>query len=65
MARAESIISTTRPTEAALHDQLRAAGMRLQRLDNDRYAIIWRRQEVCRGLSLQAAAKFIDRALVR
>jgi hypothetical protein len=53
------------PCELALHERLKAAGMRLQRVSNDRYEIVWRHQRVCSGLTLLGAAKFIDRALNR
>ena len=43
---------------------LQRAGMRLQRQGN-RYAIIWRRQEVVAGLTLLECAIWIERALVR
>ena len=41
---------------------LQRAGMRLQRLDTLRYALIWRRQEVVRGLTLLEVAIWLDRA---
>jgi len=43
---------------------LQRAGMRLQRQGN-RYAIIWRRQEVVAGLTLLECAVWIERALNR
>jgi hypothetical protein len=70
MAKATCVYNTP-PTntpeicELALHEQLKAAGMRLQRAGNDRYTLIWRRQMVVSDLTLLQAAMFIDRALVR
>ena len=66
MAQANADNTTNAPTsELGLQQQLKAAGMRLQRLDNDHYSILFRNQEVCRGLSLLGAARFIDKALNR
>jgi hypothetical protein len=62
MDQVDSINTTS---EIALHTRLKDAGMRLHRVSNDHYSIVWRHQEVCRGLTLLAAAKFIDRALSR
>jgi hypothetical protein len=49
----------------ALPLRLKTAGMRLQRVDNDSYTVIWRHQMVVSDLTLLEAATFIDRALVR
>jgi hypothetical protein len=74
MIQADSVLSTPRTTapessltmpEQALHEQLKAAGMRLERIDRDHYQIIWRSQNVASGLTLLGAARFIDRALNR
>jgi len=52
--------------EPALHLRLKAAGMRLERVSNDNYRILWRRHAlVVSDLTLLQAAMFIDRALVR
>ena len=52
--------------ELALHIRLKAAGMRLERVSNDSYRILWRRHQlVVSDLTLLQAAMFIDRALVR
>jgi hypothetical protein len=51
--------------EQALHERLKAAGMRLQRVSNDRYLILWHHQCLARDLTLLEAARLIDRALVR
>jgi hypothetical protein len=56
---------STPPHEQSLQARVKAAGMRLQRVSNDRYEIVWRHQSVCSGLTLLGAAKFIDRALNR
>jgi hypothetical protein len=59
MIQADSVLSTPRTTapessltmpEQALHEQLKAAGMRLERIDRDHYQIIWRSQNVASGL---------------
>ena len=71
MTQANSVLSTPRETasesspEPALHLRLKTAGMRLQRVDNDSYTVIWRHQMVVSDLTLLEAAMFIDRALVR
>ena len=65
MAQAKTDPSTFAP---ALHEQLKAAGMRLHAQGNRSpcmYAILWRRQCVVRDLTLLEAARFIDRALNR
>jgi hypothetical protein len=52
--------------EQALHLRIKAAGMRLERVSNDSYRILWRRHQlVVSDLTLLQAAMFIDRALVR
>jgi hypothetical protein len=74
MTQADSVLSTPRTTapdssftapERALHEQLKAAGMRLERVDRDHYRLNWRNQTVARGLTLLGVARFIDRALSR
>jgi hypothetical protein len=71
MIQAKTRDSTPRPTvpesspEQALHEQLKAAGMRLERIDCNHYRINWRNQAVASGLTLLGAARFIDRALNR
>jgi hypothetical protein len=74
MIQADSVLSTPRTTapessltmpEQALHEQLKAAGMRLDRIDRNHYRINWRNQTVASGLTLLGAARFIDRALNR
>ena len=71
MTQADSVLSTPRITapesspEQALHEQLKAAGMRLDRIDRNHYRINWRNQTVASGLTLLGAARFIDRALNR
>jgi hypothetical protein len=57
--------TTTRRGVTALQKQLTAAGMRIVRQSDGRYLILWRHQCVVRDLELIAAARFIDRALVR
>jgi hypothetical protein len=74
MIQADRVHSTPRPTapessltmpEQALHEQLKAAGMRLERIDRNHYRINWKNQTVASGLTLLGAARFIDRALSR
>jgi hypothetical protein len=67
MAQADCVLSTppTNMSAIALHLRLKTAGMRLQRVDNDSYTVIWRHQMVVSDLTLLEAATFIDRALVR
>jgi hypothetical protein len=74
MTQADCVLSTP-PTDApessltmpaqSLQSRVKAAGMRLQRVDNNRYTLIWRHQMVVSDLTLLEAAMFIDRALVR
>jgi hypothetical protein len=74
MAKADSVLSTP-PTNTpksslaipkALHDRLKAAGLRLiAQSGGDRYLILWRHQCVVRDLTLLEAARFIDQALSR
>jgi hypothetical protein len=72
MTQADRVLSTPRTTapesslttpELALHEQLKAAGMRLRRTGPDDYQIIWENQMVVSDLTLLQAAMFIDRAL--
>ena len=74
MTQADSVLSTppTNTPESSLtpHDQslqarVKAAGMRLQRVSNDSYVIIWRHQMVVSDLTLLQAALFVHRALDR
>ena len=68
MTQANHTHITTAPSRRgflALHEQLKAAGMRIVRQSDGRYLILWRHQCVVRDLELIAAARFIDRALVR
>lgn len=68
MTTATLSTSTTAPSRRgflALHEQLKAAGMRIVRQSDGRYLILWKHQCVVRDLELIAAARFIDRALVR
>jgi hypothetical protein len=66
MSKAATINSiSASPDEQSLQSRVKAAGMRLQRVSNDRYEIVWRHQCVAGGLSLLGAARFIDRALNR
>jgi hypothetical protein len=52
--------------ELALHIRLKAAGMRLERVSNDSYRILWRRHQlVVSDLTLLQAALFVHRALDR
>jgi hypothetical protein len=52
--------------ELALHIRLKAAGMRLERVSNDSYRIVWRRhQMVVSDLTLLQAAMFVHRSLDR
>lgn len=53
------------PTEQAIHLRLKAAGLRLERVSNDRYLIISHRQCLAQDLTLLEVAHLIDRALVR
>jgi hypothetical protein len=75
MTQADRVLSTP-PTNTpkssltipkALHDRLKAAGLRLiaQSGGGDRYLILWRHQCVVRDLTLLEAARFIDQALSR
>ena len=52
-------------TRRRTDERLKAAGMRLQRVSNDRYLILWHHQCLARDLTLLEAARLIDRALVR
>jgi hypothetical protein len=72
MTQANRVLSTPRTTapessltmpEQALHEQLKAAGMRLERIDRNHYRINWRNQTVASGLTLLGAARFFNRAL--
>jgi hypothetical protein len=68
MIQADSVLSTPpiNMSAIALHLRLKAAGMRLERVSNDSYRILWRRHQlVVSDLTLLQAAMFIDRALVR
>jgi hypothetical protein len=74
MTQADRVLSTPRTIapesslttpEQALHEQLKAAGMRLERIDRNHYRINWRNQTLANGLTLLGAARFIDRALLR
>jgi hypothetical protein len=74
MIQADRMLSMPRKTapesslampELALHLRLKTAGMRLQRVSNDSYTVIWRHQMVVRDLTLLEAALFVHRALDR
>ncbi len=63
MAQVNSENSIPTP-ELALHLRLKAAGMRLERVSNDQYRILWRRHQlVISDLTLLQAALFVHRAL--
>jgi hypothetical protein len=53
---------TTAAHSATTLALLHRADMRLQRIDTLHYAIIWRRAEVVRGLTLLEVAVWLDRA---
>jgi hypothetical protein len=74
MTQANSVLSTPRETapessltmpEQALHARLKTAGMRLQRVSNDSYTVIWQHQMVVSDLTLLEMALFVHRALDR
>jgi hypothetical protein len=65
MPRTTAPDSSLTTPEQALHEQLKAAGMRLERIDCNYCRINWRNQTVASGLTLLGAARFIDRALNR
>jgi hypothetical protein len=61
MAKATCVYITP-PTNTSAIALLQRAGMRLQRIDTLHYALIWRRQEVVRGLTLLEIAVWLERS---
>jgi hypothetical protein len=67
MTQANCMLSMppTNMSAIALHLRLKTAGMRLQRVSNDSYTVIWQHQMVVSDLTLLEMALFVHRALDR